>query len=75
MPVLNSGEADTSYLNKNTSGVKKVLPRTKKGLMCNQNGKPRLPAFDRITNFDHHDLTAKHCYFECSRSPDVDGNF
>ena len=23
--------------------------------------------------FDHHDLTAKRCYFGCSRSPDVDG--
>ena len=26
-----------------------------------------------LKNFDHHDLTAKHCYFGCSRSPDVDG--
>ena len=41
--------------------------------MCNQNGQSRPPAFDRIKNFDHHDLTAKHCYFGCSRSPDVDG--
>ena len=31
------------------------------------------PAFDRIKTFDHHDLTAKHCYFVCTRSPDVDG--
>ena len=31
-----------------------------------------LAAFDRTKNFDHHDLTAKHCYFGCSRSPDVD---
>ena len=22
--------------------------------------------------FNHHDLTAKHCYFGCSRSPDYD---
>ena len=29
-------------------------------------------AFDRIKNADHHDLTAKHCYFECSKFPDVD---
>ena len=34
--------------------------------MCGQ-------AFDMILNFDHHDLTAEHCYFRCSRSPDVDG--
>ena len=33
----------------------------------------RSPAFDRTKIFDHHDLTAKHCYFGCSRSPDVDG--
>ena len=26
-----------------------------------------------LKNFDHHDLTAKHCYFGCSRSPGVDG--
>ena len=32
---------------------------------------PRPPAFDRIKNFDHYDLTAKHCYFGCSRSSDV----
>ena len=30
------------------------------------------PAFDRIKNFDHHDLTVKHCCFGFSRSPDVD---
>ena len=29
--------------------------------------------FDRIKKFDDHDLTAKHCYFGCSRSPDVNG--
>ena len=28
---------------------------------------------DRIKSFDHDDLTAKHCYFRCSRPPDVDG--
>ena len=31
------------------------------------------PGFDRFKSFDHNDLTAKHCYFRCSRSPDVDG--
>ena len=52
------------YLNKNTPGVKKERPITKKGLlkkMLNQNGWPRPPGFDRIKNFDHN-LTAKHCY-------------
>ena len=39
----------------------------------NWNRRPRPPAFDRIKNFDYHDLIAKHCYFGCSRSPDVDG--
>ena len=51
-------------------------PRTKRALlkkMGNRNGQPRSPAFDRIKTFDHHDLTAKHYYFGCSRSPDVDG--
>ena len=33
-------------------------------------GLARPPAFD---SFKHHDLTAKHCYFRCSRSPDVYG--
>ena len=31
----------------------------------------KAPAFDRIKNFDHHDLTTKH-YFRYSRSPNVD---
>ena len=35
--------------------------------MWNQNGWLKPPAFDRIKNFNHHDLTAKHCYFGCSR--------
>ena len=29
--------------------------------------------FDRFESFGHDDLTAKHCYFRCSRPPDVDG--
>ena len=40
-------------------------------------GKGLWSAFDRIKNwiknFYHHDLTGKHYYFGCSRSPDVDG--
>ena len=33
----------------------------------------QLPAFERFKSFDYDDLTAKHCYFECSKPPDVDG--
>ena len=29
--------------------------------------------FDRLESFGHDKLTAKHCYFRCSRPPDVDG--
>ena len=32
-----------------------------------------LPGFDRLESFGHDELTAKHCYFRCSRPPDVDG--
>ena len=39
----------------------------------NQNRRPMPPAFDRIKIFDHYDLTAEHCYFRCSKSPDGDG--
>ena len=31
------------------------------------------PTFDRLESFGHDELTAKHCYFRCSRPPDVDG--
>ena len=31
------------------------------------------PDFDRLESFGHNELTAKHCYFRCSRPPDVDG--
>ena len=31
------------------------------------------PGFDRLESFGHDELTAKHCYFKCSRPPDVDG--
>ena len=49
-------------------------PRTKTGLAekdVKSNGQPRLPGFDRFESFGHDGLTAKHCYFRCSRSPDV----
>ena len=31
------------------------------------------PGFDRLESFGHDELTAEHCYFRCSRPPDVDG--
>ena len=31
------------------------------------------PGFDRLESFGHDKLTAKRCYFRCSRPPDVDG--
>ena len=31
------------------------------------------PGFDRPESFGHDELTVKHCYFRCSRPPDVDG--
>ena len=37
------------------------------------NGQPVPPGFDRLESFGHDELTAKHCYFRCSRPPDVHG--
>ena len=52
------------FLIKNTPGVKKGWPRTKKtGLaeeVVKSNGRPMPPGFDRIESFGHHELTAKH---------------
>ena len=31
------------------------------------------PGFNRLESFGHNELTVKHCYFSCSRPPDVDG--
>ena len=31
------------------------------------------PGFDRLESFGHDELTARHCYFRCSRPPDFDG--
>ena len=31
------------------------------------------PGFNRLESFGHDELTTKHCYFRCSRPPDVDG--
>ena len=31
------------------------------------------PGFDRFEGFGHDELTAKNCYFMCSRPPNVDG--
>ena len=38
--------------------------------MVQNNGPPWV--FDRFESFGHDKLTAKHCYFRCSRPPDVD---
>ena len=37
------------------------------------NGWPMPPGFYRLESFGHDEFTAKHCYFRCSRPPDVDG--
>ena len=61
---------------KNIPGIKKERPRTKTGLAekdVKSNGQPMAPGFDRLGSFGHDELTAKHCYFRCSRPPDVDG--
>ena len=61
---------------KNTQGVKKGWPRTKAGLAEKDeksNGRPMPPGYDWLESFGHDELTAKHCYFRCSRPPDVDG--
>ena len=54
---------------------KKGQPRTKISLAekdVKLNGQPRHPGFNKFESFGHDDLTAKHCYFRCSRPPDVD---
>ena len=60
---------------KNIQGVKKEQPRTKADLAekdVKSNGWPIPPSFDRFESLGHK-LTAKHCYFRCSRPPVVDG--
>ena len=37
------------------------------------NWRPIPPGLDRFEYFGHDKLTAKHCYFRCSRPLDVDG--
>ena len=62
--------------NQNTPGIKKERSRTKTGLAekdVKSNGRPIPSGFDRFESFGHDKLTAKHCYFRCSRPPDVDG--
>ena len=56
--------------------LKKGQPRTKTGFAkkdVKSNGRPMPSSFDRFKSFGHDELTAKHCYFRCSRPPDVDG--
>ena len=62
--------------NQKHSRCKKGWPRTKTGLTekdVKSNGQPRPPGFDRLESCGHDDLTAKHCYFRCSRPSDIDG--
>ena len=50
--------------------------RTKTGLAekdVKSYGPPMLPGFDRLESSGHDKVTAKHCYFRCSRPPYVDG--
>ena len=50
-------------------------PRTKIILAekeVKSNERPMPPGFDSFESFDHDDLTAKHCYFMCSRPTDLD---
>ena len=70
------GSKKKQNLIKNTPGVKRGQPRTKTGLAekdMKSNGQPMPSGFDRLESFGHDELTAKHCYFRCSRPPDVDG--
>ena len=55
---------------------KKERPRAKTGLAekdVKSNGQPMPPGFDKFENFGHDKLTAKHCYFRCSKPPNVNG--
>ena len=58
-----------------STGIKEQ-PRTKIGLAekdVKSNGQPMPPSFDRFESCGHDELTVKHCYFSCSKPPDVDG--
>ena len=60
---------------KNTPGEKRGGQELKQALLkdMKSNGRPMPPGFDRLKSFGHDQLTAKHCYFRCSRPPNVDG--
>ena len=58
---------------KNTPCVKRGGQELKQEKDVKSNGRPMPPGFDRFESFGHDELTAKHCYFRCSRPPDVDG--
>ena len=40
-------------------------------MKLNEQSKPS--AFHMFNSFDHDDLIAKHCFFECLKSPDING--
>ena len=55
---------------------KKGRPRAKTGLAVKDvksNRQPIPSGFNRFESFGCDDLTAKHCYFRCSKPPDVGG--
>ena len=64
-----------SKSNQKYPSCKKEWPRPTTGLAekdVKSNGRPMPPDFDSFERFGHDELTAKHCYFRCSRPPDVD---
>ena len=63
---LASTNSNFQNLNQKHSRYKKELKRSCWKRCEIEMGWPRPSAFDRIKNFDHHDLTAEHCYFWCS---------
>ena len=60
---------------KNTQVKKRGGQELKQALLkdMKSNGWTMPPGFDTLKSFGHDQLTAKHCYFRCSRPPDVDG--
>ena len=73
-PCLCIFQSNFYYTNQKHPRCKKGQPRTKRDLAekdVKSNGRPIPPGFDRFESFGHDELTAKHCYFRCSRPPDV----
>ena len=58
-----------------TNAIKRCSREIEKALLkdVKMEWAARPPAFDRITSFNHDDLTAINCYFRCSKPFDVGG--